>query len=95
MPAPDPLDKAVPVALDDQAPWFEWMTEAWPVRATARRCRAAVHRMDVERAAQPPVFNVTVPGVPGHFTGTPGGAVAYSPDPALTGGFAVVADSLA
>lgn len=80
MRAPDSLDASVPVALDDHAPWFEWMTEAWPDRATARDCRSAVHRMDVERAAQPPVINVTVPGVPGHFTGTPGGPVAYLPD---------------
>jgi hypothetical protein len=92
--APDSLDKAVQVVLDDHAPWFDWMTETWPDRATARQSREAVHRMDVERAAQPPVINVTVPGVPGRFTGTPGGAVAYVPDVALTGGFATVPDSL-
>ena len=86
---PDPLDKAVPVALDDEAPWFDWMTETWSSRATARHCRSTVHRLDVERAAQPPRIYVTVPGVAGHFAGTPGGPVAYSPDPALTGGFPV------
>lgn len=79
--APDPLDKAVPVALDDQAPWFKWMTENWPDRATAGACRDIVHRMDVARAAQQPVINVTVPGV-GLFSGTAGGGeVAYSPNP--------------
>lgn len=79
--APDPLDPAVPVALDDRAPEFEELAESWPGRATAQQCVAAVHRMDIDRAAQPPVINVTVPGVPGHFTGSPGSAVAYSPDP--------------
>jgi hypothetical protein len=88
--AAHPLDTSVPVVPDDHAPWFEWMTEHWPVRATARSCREAVHRMDVARAAQPPVVNVTVPGVPGHFTGRMGGPVAYSPDPAITGGFSVL-----
>jgi hypothetical protein len=90
----DPFDKSVPVALDDRAPLFEDLGEIWPDRVTARQCLAAVHRMDVERAAQPPVVNVTVPGVPGHFTGQMGGSVAYSPDPALTGGFTAL-DSLA
>lgn len=87
MRAPDPLDTAVPVALDAQAPWFERMTEEWPDRATARLCRDHVHRMDVVRAAQPPVVNVTVPGVPGYFTGQPGGPVAYVHNPARTGTF--------
>jgi hypothetical protein len=102
----DPLDAAEAVALDDQAPWFDWMTEAWPDRATARHCLRYVHLRDVERAAQPPVIHVTVPGIPGHFTGTAGGSeVAYEPVPApeagglsciapeMTGGFAVVPDS--
>jgi len=80
----DPLDPVVLVALDDRAPEFEGLTEGWPDRATARDLLAEVHRRDVERAAQPPVVNVTVPGVPGHFTGTLlGGLVAYqvSPNP--------------
>jgi hypothetical protein len=82
MPEPDPLDTTVPVALDDRAPWFERLAENWSDRETASRCREHVHRMDVERAAQPPVINVTVPGVPGHFTGSPGtGEVAYAPGP--------------
>lgn len=80
MHAADPLDTSVSVALDDRAPLFEELGEAWPDRATARDCQAAVHRRDVERAAQPPVINVTVPGVPGHFTGQPGGPVAYLPE---------------
>jgi hypothetical protein len=80
MHAADPLDKAVPVALDDRAPWFEWAVENWPDRETARETERAVHRREIARAAQPPVVHVTVPGVPGHFTGRPGGPVAYSPD---------------
>jgi hypothetical protein len=98
MPEHDYLDKSVPAALDDdfKAPWFDWLTEQWPERDTARGCLAAVHRMDVERAMQPPVVNVTVPGIPGHFTGTLGGGeVAYLPDPALTGAFTALPDSLA
>jgi hypothetical protein len=89
--APDPLDKAVPVALDDHAPWFEWMTEAWPDRATARHYRTSVHRMDVERASQPPVIHVTVPGV-GQFSGTVGGD-SFSYAPTLTRGFPAIPNS--
>jgi hypothetical protein len=77
----DPFDLAESVALDDRAPWFEWLTEAWPDRETSRVYQQAVHRLDVQRAAQPPVVNVTVPGVPGHFTGPMTGPVAYVPDP--------------
>jgi hypothetical protein len=97
MRAADPLDTSVPVALDDEfkAPWFDWLAEKWPDRGTARQCLTVVHRMDVERAAQQPVINVTVPGVAGHFTGTLGGGeVAYVPDQALTGAFAALPDSL-
>jgi hypothetical protein len=93
MRGPGPLDKSVPVALNDQTPWFEWMTENWPDRATARHYRDYVHRQDVARAAQPPVIEVTVPGVPGHFTGTLGGnGVAYTPD--LTTALPPFSDSL-
>ena len=81
MRAADPLDTSVPVALDDRATEFEGLAEEWADRATARHCREAVHRMDVERASQPPVVNVTVPGIPGHFTGQMGGPVAYLPGP--------------
>jgi len=80
MPVPDPLDKTVPVALDDRAPWFKWMAERWPDRATVAHCHEAVLRLEVERAAVQPVINVTLEGVPGHFTGTPTGPVAYLPD---------------
>lgn len=92
MRAADPLDTSFPVALDDRAPAFEDLTEEWSDRATARQCLAAVHRMDIERAAQPPVVNVTVPGIPGHFTGQPGGPVSYVSDQAPT---AQLSDSLA
>lgn len=81
MRAAHPLNTSAPVALDDRAPLFDDLLETWPDQATARHCREVVHRMDVQRAAQPPVVNVTVPGVPGHFTGQPGGPVAYLPGP--------------
>lgn len=80
MHAADPLDTSVPVALDDEAPWFKWMAKNWPDRGTVVGCHEAVNRMDVERASQLPVVNVTVPGIPGHFTGQAGGPVAYLPD---------------
>jgi hypothetical protein len=85
MPEPDYLDKSVPVALDDEfkVPWFDWLTGRWPDRDTASSCLQFVHRMDVDRAAQPPVINVTVPGVPGHFAGQPGGPVSYLPGDSL------------
>jgi hypothetical protein len=77
----DYLDATAPAAQDDRAPWFKWMTDNWPDRATAELVLDMVHRKDVDRAAQPVVVNVTVPGVPGHFTGTLGSeGVAYSPD---------------
>lgn len=81
MRAAHPLDTAASVALDDRAPFFEDLAKKWPDRATVMLCLDAVHRMDIERAAQPPVVNVTVPGVPGHFTGQLGGPVSYLPDP--------------
>jgi hypothetical protein len=57
------------------------MTDNWPDRATAELLLDAVHRRDVDRAAQPVVVNVTVPGLPGRFTGALGSkTVAYSPD---------------
>lgn len=80
---PDALDESVPAVPDDRAPGFESMMDDWPDRATSRYCQDLVHRLDVERATQPPpppVVNVTVPGV-GLFSGPAGGGeVAYSPD---------------
>jgi hypothetical protein len=69
---------------DSEAPsfdsYYEWMLANWPDRATAQHCLSAVHRFDLERAAQPPVVNVALAGVPGHFTGTAGnGDVTYVP----------------
>lgn len=89
-----PLDTATPVVLDHRAPWFEMMVEHWPDRATAQHYLYAVHRREVARAAQPPVINVVMPGVPGYFTGTADGReAAYVPGPApfLTGAFPAIA----
>lgn len=90
-----PLEAATPVVLDDRAPWFETMVERWPDRATAQHFLYAVHRREVARAGKPPVINVVMPGVPGHFTGTADGReAAYVPGPSLvlTGAFSVVPD---
>jgi hypothetical protein len=71
---------------DSEAPsfdsYYEWMLAKWPDRDTARLCLEAVHRFALERAAQqPPVVNVTLAGVPGHFTGAAGrGDAAYVPE---------------
>lgn len=81
MRAAHPLDTSASVALDARAPLFDDLMEAWPDPATVRHCREVVHWMDLQRAAQPPEIHVTVPGVPGHFTGQPGGPVAYLPGP--------------
>lgn len=70
---------------DVSAPWpaasktyFDWMLSRWPDRDTVRDVLDAVHR----RSAGPaPVVNVTLPGVPGHFTGAAGqGTAAYVPE---------------
>jgi hypothetical protein len=71
---------------DSEAPsfgsYYDWMLANWPDRDTARLCLEAVHRFDLERAARQPVVNVTLAGVPGHFTGTAGqGDVSYVPEP--------------
>jgi hypothetical protein len=92
-----PLDTSVPWPPDDAAPAFDHVQDNWPDRVTARHCLNVVHRADIERAAVPPVVNVTVPGLLGHFTGEAGsGQVAYVPGPApeLTGSFTVVAEAL-
>lgn len=77
-----PLDKDTVVPPDDRTPLFASVARHWPDQHIADSYREAMHRRDLERAALPPVVNVTVPGVPGHFTATGGQeAVAYSPDP--------------
>jgi hypothetical protein len=75
----DPLSKSTPVLPDDMAPCFDDLVAGWLDWLTSRNICAVVHRMDVERAMQPPVIHVTVPGIPGHFTGVAGDpSVVYS-----------------
>lgn len=60
--------------------FFDYMLRNWPDQDTARAVLDAVHRLAAERASGPPVVNVTLPGVPGHFTGIAGqGGAAYVP----------------
>lgn len=75
----DPLDKATVVPVFYETPWFELVADTWPDRETARYYRDVLHSKDIQRASQPPVINVTVPGIPGHFTAAVGTTeVAYS-----------------
>jgi hypothetical protein len=75
---PDVLDTATPVVLDERAPEFDGLLDAWADRGTAHSTRQAVHRFELERAAVPPVINVTVAGVPGRFSNVVGtGDVSY------------------
>jgi hypothetical protein len=61
-------------------PFFDWLLENWPDQDAAGIIRNRAHAREVGRAAQPPVVNVALAGVPGHFTGTAGqGEVAYVP----------------
>jgi hypothetical protein len=77
----DPLDTSAPWPLDDHSPGFYATLRDWPDRGHARLIRDAVLAVAEQRAAaQAPVVNVTLPGVPGHFTGVAGqGDVAYVP----------------
>jgi hypothetical protein len=89
-----PLDVSVPVVLVDyRTPFFSSVCEHWPDGRSAKLYREEAHCRDIRQAAQPPVVNVSLPGVPGYFTGTAGQAVvAYvqGPAPEMTGGFAVI-----
>jgi hypothetical protein len=65
--------------------FYDWLLDRWPDRDTVRSVLDAVHRLELareaERTALAPVVNVTLPGVPGHFTGTAGaGDAAYVPE---------------
>jgi hypothetical protein len=78
-----PLDADAVVPLDWRTPLFAATVRHWPDKDAADRYRDDMHHRDIERAGQPPVVNVTVPGIPGHFTATAGQEkIAYSPDPA-------------
>lgn len=87
----DPLDRTTVVLVDVEAPWFDFMTKNWPDEETSRHVRNALLRLDIEHAAQPPVINVTVPGIYGHFTAVAGqDEVSWSAAPAPETGGAVV-----
>lgn len=70
---PDVLDPSNPVACEERAPWFDQLVRDWEDKSTSLDVVQALHRFDLARAAQPPVVNVTVAGMPGffsHVTGT-------------------------
>lgn len=77
------LDKDVPVPLDPDVHFFNYMADAFPwlARKFGIDLMAAMHRRDLQRAERPPVINVHVEGVPGVFTKTAGDDVAvYVPE---------------
>lgn len=77
--------------MDEAAPFFDDMVETWPDRDVARAYLAAVHRKDIERASVTPVIHVTVPGLPGLFSGAARErGITYAPE--MTGGFAVIGE---
>lgn len=68
MNGPDPFSREVAVVPSD-APLFDYLSETLP---GGRQIRQAIHDRELERAAQPPVINVTVTDPdgmprPGHF----------------------------
>jgi hypothetical protein len=63
--------------------FFDGLVAHWPDRATVTAVVNALHKTEVEAASQPPVVNVTVPGMAGHFTKTAGEeTAAWVPGPA-------------
>lgn len=71
--------EAIPF-IDPRTPFYDQMSAAWPDHATIREYEAAAHRRELEAAAQPPVINVTVTGLPGHYAADTGtGEIAYVP----------------
>jgi hypothetical protein len=78
----DPLSESAPVPADSGTPIFDGLLEGWLNREGERAIRAAMHRLDLERAGQPPVIQITFPGVAGTFTGIAGSPdVTYSAAP--------------
>lgn len=74
-------DEAV-VIPDARTPFYDDLTERWPDSRTVREYEASSHRRELELAAQKPVVNVTVTGVPGYLSAdTATGEVTYSPGP--------------
>lgn len=84
----DFLDKQTPVPgpVEDVVPELAGLMAEWARRDESRLAymfdlNNALSRLDVRRAAaSASVVNVTMAGVPGHFTASPGsGRVAYVP----------------
>ena len=67
------LDPAAPIALDCEPSAFRQMVRDWPDRDTSSQLVEAIHQLDLKRAAQPPVIEVTVTTPPG---GIPRAALA-------------------
>lgn len=67
------LDPEEFIVADHAVQTFEHLCETWHDKATARETREAIHKLELEAAAQPPVINVTVaapdgtPSTDGHF----------------------------
>lgn len=58
---PCELDPETVVPADEEsAPYFDWVAEHWPDARAAVQIMSRQHEFDMERAAQPPVVNVTV-----------------------------------
>lgn len=75
---PDVLDPSTPIACDARSPWLDKLIHDWADKDTSLDVIQALHRLDLVRAAQPPVVNVTVTGVPGYFSHVAGtGDVSY------------------
>jgi hypothetical protein len=69
-------------APEERLPLFDALLDEWAGKDTVQYFRDAAFREMVRQAVRPPVFNVTVAGVPGHFTVTLGEeTAAYSPGP--------------
>ena len=54
------LDPVIAVVIDCEPVVFRGLLREWGDRATAEGLAEAVHRLELERAAQPPVIEVTV-----------------------------------
>jgi hypothetical protein len=79
----DAFDKGTVVASDARTPFYDAVSERWPDQRTLREYEERRHRRELNRAAQKPVVNVTVTGVPGHLSADTGsGVIEYSPEPA-------------
>jgi len=82
---PDVLDPSIPIACDARSPWLDRLIHDWEDKDTSLDVIQALYRFDLVRAAQPPVVNVTVTGVPGYFSHVAGtGDISYKPEEPVT-----------